>query len=153
MLKEEEAFGSGGLGRNRTADTRIFNALLYRLSYQATLPTGEWQRVLKRVNKRNSRLSEKQRPEPRVGFGGPRSGGSAGMAVRRSAGVAQVVDRPAPPVPEVPELPPRGPTGYFSVVNALVAQHGPAPAAHPGIEKIHEASANGSAGQAESSGL
>jgi hypothetical protein len=26
---------SGGLGRNRTADTRIFNPLLYRLSYQA----------------------------------------------------------------------------------------------------------------------
>ncbi len=25
----------GGLGRNRTADTRIFNPLLYRLSYQA----------------------------------------------------------------------------------------------------------------------
>ena len=26
---------SGGLGRNRTTDTRIFNPLLYRLSYQA----------------------------------------------------------------------------------------------------------------------
>lgn len=26
---------SGGLGRNRTADTRIFNPLLYRLSYRA----------------------------------------------------------------------------------------------------------------------
>ena len=26
----------GGLGRNRTTDTRIFNPLLYRLSYQAT---------------------------------------------------------------------------------------------------------------------
>ncbi len=26
---------SGGLGRNRTADTRLFRALLYRLSYQA----------------------------------------------------------------------------------------------------------------------
>jgi hypothetical protein len=25
----------GGLGRNRTADTRIFSPLLYRLSYQA----------------------------------------------------------------------------------------------------------------------
>lgn len=25
----------GGLGRNRTTDTRIFNPLLYRLSYQA----------------------------------------------------------------------------------------------------------------------
>ena len=25
----------GGLGRNRTADTRIFNPLLYRLSYRA----------------------------------------------------------------------------------------------------------------------
>ena len=26
---------NGGLGRNRTADTRIFNPLLYRLSYLA----------------------------------------------------------------------------------------------------------------------
>ena len=26
----------GGPGRNRTTDTRIFNPLLYRLSYQAT---------------------------------------------------------------------------------------------------------------------
>src|SRR3546814_6504876 len=26
---------NGGLGRNRTTDTRIFNPLLYRLSYQA----------------------------------------------------------------------------------------------------------------------
>ena len=26
----------GGLGRNRTTDTRIFNPLLYQLSYQAT---------------------------------------------------------------------------------------------------------------------
>ena len=28
---------SGGLGRNRTTDTRIFNPLLYQLSYQANL--------------------------------------------------------------------------------------------------------------------
>jgi hypothetical protein len=27
----------GGLGRNRTTDTRIFNPLLYQLSYQAVL--------------------------------------------------------------------------------------------------------------------
>ena len=26
---------SGGLGRNRTTDTRIFNPLLYQLSYRA----------------------------------------------------------------------------------------------------------------------
>jgi hypothetical protein len=30
-----EAFESGGLGRNRTTDTRIFNPLLYQLSYRA----------------------------------------------------------------------------------------------------------------------
>ena len=30
-------FNYGGLGRNRTADTRIFSPLLYRLSYQAFL--------------------------------------------------------------------------------------------------------------------
>ncbi len=28
-------FWTGGLGRNRTTDTRIFNPLLYRLSYRA----------------------------------------------------------------------------------------------------------------------
>ena len=28
---------SGGLGRNRTTDTRIFNPLLYQLSYQACI--------------------------------------------------------------------------------------------------------------------
>ncbi len=28
----------GGLGRNRTTDTRIFNPLLYQLSYQAIEP-------------------------------------------------------------------------------------------------------------------
>jgi len=28
---------SGGLGQNRTADTRIFNPLLYQLSYRAIL--------------------------------------------------------------------------------------------------------------------
>ena len=28
-------FNLGGLGRNRTTDTRIFNPLLYRLSYRA----------------------------------------------------------------------------------------------------------------------
>jgi hypothetical protein len=29
---------TGGPGRNRTTDTRIFNPLLYRLSYQAIFP-------------------------------------------------------------------------------------------------------------------
>ena len=28
-------FNFGGLGRNRTIDTRIFNPLLYQLSYRA----------------------------------------------------------------------------------------------------------------------
>ena len=32
---ETEPFNLGGPGRNRTTDTRIFNPLLYRLSYQA----------------------------------------------------------------------------------------------------------------------
>ena len=34
-LKVMLRFSSGGLGRNRTTDTRIFNPLLYQLSYQA----------------------------------------------------------------------------------------------------------------------
>ena len=33
--QRSRAFKFGGLGRNRTADTRIFNPLLYRLSYRA----------------------------------------------------------------------------------------------------------------------
>ena len=32
---------SGGQGRNRTTDTRIFSPLLYRLSYLATFPERE----------------------------------------------------------------------------------------------------------------
>ena len=31
---------SGGLGRNRTTDTRIFNPLLYQLSYLAAVGKG-----------------------------------------------------------------------------------------------------------------
>ncbi len=33
----QSALNFGGPGRNRTTDTRIFNPLLYRLSYQAML--------------------------------------------------------------------------------------------------------------------
>jgi hypothetical protein len=33
-----QGFGSGGQGRNRTADTGIFNPLLYQLSYLAMYP-------------------------------------------------------------------------------------------------------------------
>ena len=32
---------NGGLGRNRTNDTRIFSPLLYRLSYETILVAGE----------------------------------------------------------------------------------------------------------------
>ena len=41
--KLTELVGSGGQGRNRTIDTRIFSPLLYQLSYLATVdsrPTG-----------------------------------------------------------------------------------------------------------------
>jgi hypothetical protein len=31
----QRGFNLGGLGRNRTTDTRIFNPLLYQLSYRA----------------------------------------------------------------------------------------------------------------------
>jgi len=34
----------GGLGRNRTTDTRIFNPLLYQLSYQAVQSRAVYQR-------------------------------------------------------------------------------------------------------------
>ena len=33
---EELGYKNGGSGRDRTADTRIFNPLLYQLSYRAT---------------------------------------------------------------------------------------------------------------------
>ena len=35
-----DQLGSGGQGRNRTIDTRIFNPLLYQLSYPATVGSG-----------------------------------------------------------------------------------------------------------------
>ena len=39
-LRECEV-GIGGLGRNRTADTRIFSPLLYQLSYQASAANAD----------------------------------------------------------------------------------------------------------------
>ena len=36
-LGNRGGLGNGGQGQNRTADTRIFNPLLYRLSYLANL--------------------------------------------------------------------------------------------------------------------
>lgn len=39
---------NGGRGRNRTADTGIFNPLLYQLSYPATkLPCVAWEPLIK----------------------------------------------------------------------------------------------------------
>jgi hypothetical protein len=38
MRLEALIYKDGGSGRNRTADTGIFNPLLYRLSYRAILP-------------------------------------------------------------------------------------------------------------------
>jgi hypothetical protein len=35
MFRDSAGYLFGGLGRNRTTDTRIFNPLLYQLSYQA----------------------------------------------------------------------------------------------------------------------
>ena len=35
LIAESGACNLGGLGRNRTTDTRIFNPLLYQLSYLA----------------------------------------------------------------------------------------------------------------------
>ena len=41
--------GNGGQGRNRTIDTRIFNPLLYQLSYLATVGTQPDGRVIGRA--------------------------------------------------------------------------------------------------------
>lgn len=38
MVQDHEKI-RGGLGRDRTADTRIFNPLLYQLSYRARTAT------------------------------------------------------------------------------------------------------------------
>ncbi len=38
---------NGGQGRNRTADTRIFSPLLYRLSYLAALNEQEGTRIIR----------------------------------------------------------------------------------------------------------
>ena len=35
IIADAEVFIFGGLARNRTTDTRIFNPLLYQLSYRA----------------------------------------------------------------------------------------------------------------------
>ena len=51
---------NGGLGRNRTADTRLFRALLYRLSYQPTV-------ALKKENLRIIRDACKRQQVSRVG--------------------------------------------------------------------------------------
>ena len=40
-ISDQGLSNSGGLGRNRTIDTRIFNPLLYQLSYLATVGSGE----------------------------------------------------------------------------------------------------------------
>ena len=40
MLAEAPGRGAGAWGRNRTSDTRIFNPLLYQLSYPG-VPTGQ----------------------------------------------------------------------------------------------------------------
>ncbi len=37
LYKNRDCINDGGARRNRTADTRIFNPLLYRLSYGANL--------------------------------------------------------------------------------------------------------------------
>ena len=39
-LLRRQRFLFGGLGRNRTTDTRIFNPLLYQLSYLGTVSKG-----------------------------------------------------------------------------------------------------------------
>ena len=41
----ERTRGNGGQGRNRTTDTRIFNPLLYQLSYLAPL-TDVWPHLI-----------------------------------------------------------------------------------------------------------
>ena len=40
----------GGLGRNRTTDTRIFNPLLYRLSYRA-FESAEYSSYTRRLHR------------------------------------------------------------------------------------------------------
>ncbi len=37
--------GGGGVGRNRTADTRIFSPLLYQLSYRTIIPGTNFRRA------------------------------------------------------------------------------------------------------------
>ena len=53
----------GGLGRNRTADTRIFSPLLYQLSYQAEAEPQFNHGLDPRVNARTS-PSVPERIEP-----------------------------------------------------------------------------------------
>jgi hypothetical protein len=60
----------GGLGRNRTTDTRIFNPLLYQLSYRAM---------------RGEIIAGAQRPHPNPPPAGEGERGSGGGAVALAA--------------------------------------------------------------------
>jgi hypothetical protein len=89
LLKE----WSGGLGRNRTADTRIFSPLLYQLSYQASKGTviqpqgcGKRQRTVSVGHSRSAYLSSGQsRAYPIARFtSGIRETGSAPIFAARS---------------------------------------------------------------------
>src|SRR2546427_9203227 len=59
-LRECEV-GIGGLGRKRTADTRIFSPLLYQLSYQASAANPD------SITGRATGQSASARPPPRRG--------------------------------------------------------------------------------------
>ena len=61
-----DALEIGGQGRNRTADTRIFNPLLYRLSYLAARPHIRSQ--TSELVKRQCYLSMRNRPSDTMNF-------------------------------------------------------------------------------------
>jgi hypothetical protein len=57
--------GSGGQGRNRTTDTRIFNPLLYRLSYLAVRDAAENSAALRKGADYKGKSAYRQRKRRR----------------------------------------------------------------------------------------
>src|SRR5512135_1553354 len=65
------AHKTGGSGRNRTTDTRIFNPLLYQLSYRAvfaSIPAGLGKTKARIVAASSAAGNTKNKPRKKAGF-------------------------------------------------------------------------------------
>ena len=79
---EEE---SGAQSRNRTSDTRIFNPLLYQLSYLGTVAMGRCPFGGRVILKGRGAVQRENAPQ--CAFGGVSSSGAASVSSSVSAGM------------------------------------------------------------------